>query len=76
MTFLEINDDKYSLTKPIRTFIFLTLCVTVGLIVFVLIMYGILHAATSSGFETLASTVEDDNNERERIDDNDEFEDV
>lgn len=75
MVFMELIEDQYSLTKPIRTFIFLSLCVSIGLFVFVLLMYAVLYMATSSGFETLASTVED-NNERERIDDNDEFEDV
>lgn len=72
---MELIDDKYSLTKPVRTFLFLSLCIAVGLIVFVVLMYAVLHIATSSGFESLASTIDEDS-ERERIDDNDEFEDV
>jgi len=71
---MELIDDKYSLTNPVRTFLFLSLSLTIGLFLFVLLMYVVLHMATSSGFETLGSTVDD--NERERIDDNDEFEDV
>ena len=75
MAFIISEDgESFSLNKPFMTFLFIACAVGIGMIAFVLILYGIIHAATSSGFSELQSVT--DTNDRERIDDNDDLEDV
>ena len=45
-----------------------------SLMLFTLLLYGLIQAVTSSGFSELKATGEEE--ERERIDDNDDLEDV
>ena len=75
MAFITVDEkNNFVLQKPIRTFIFISASVGLGVMLFVLLLYGLIQAATSSGFSELKSTVDSD--DRERIDDNDDLEDV
>jgi len=77
MVFMEVDKNgKYILTKPIASFIFLSTSVGMGVVIFALILYFIIKIITSSGFSELNSSTEESDNERERIDDNDDLEDV
>ena len=77
MVFMEVDKNgKYTLTKPIASFIFLSISVGIGVVIFALILYSVIKMITSSGFSELNSSAEDSDNERERIDDNDDLEDV
>ena len=75
MAFIKVNENNdFELSKPIQTFLFLALAVGLGVMLFTLLLYGLIQAVTSSGFSELKASDEDD--DRERIDDNDELEDV
>jgi len=75
MVFFSVNkNNDFELSKPIQTFLFLALAVGMGVMLFTLLLYGLIQAVTSSGFSELKASDEDD--DRERIDDNDELEDV
>ena len=75
MAFIVVdNDNNLVLNKPISAFLFIMFAVGFGVMLFAVILYGLIKAATSSGFSELSASVEDD--ERERIDDNDDLEDV
>lgn len=76
MVFMEVDKNgKYTLTKPIASFIFLSTSVGIGVVIFALILYCVIKMITSSGFSELNSA-SDSEDERERIDDNDDLEDV
>lgn len=76
MVFMEVDKNgKYKLTKPFASFIFLSTSVGIGVVIFALILYSVIKMITSSGFSELNST-SDSEGERERIDDNDDLEDV
>ena len=64
------------LNKPFATFLFLVIAVGLGVMLFTLLLYGLIQAVTSSGFEELKATTNGEDEERERIDDNDDLEDV
>ena len=73
MAFIVSEDgESFALNKPFMTFLFLAISFGVGMMVFTLLLYGLIKAATSSGFSELQGSTED----RERIDDNDDLEDV
>ena len=72
MTFIELNGKSVELTRPIMLFLYLSFAIAFGLVIFTMLMYGMLQVFTSSGFSELNST--DDG--RERIDDDDDLEDV
>ena len=72
-----VKGSEYELTKPFATFMFISLSVGLGMMLFTLILYALIQMATSSGFTELSAiSGDDDDPERERIDDNDELEDV
>jgi len=74
MAFLKLDKDKnFELNKPIATFLFLAFAMGLGVMLFTLFLYGLIQAVTSSGFSELKASNEE---ERERIDDNDDLEDV
>jgi len=75
MAFIKVDkDNNLELHKPIQAFLFLAFAVGLGVMLFTLLLYGLIQAVTSSGFSELKATGEDD--DRERIDDNDDLEDV
>lgn len=77
MAFIIINEDNNMvLNKPFMAFLFLAVAVGFGVMLFTLLLYGLIQAITSSGFEELKATTNEDGEERERIDDNDDLEDV
>lgn len=77
MAFIIINEDNHVvLNKPFTTFLFLAIAVGLGVMLFTLLLYGLIQAVTSSGFEELKATTNEAGEERERIDDNDDLEDV
>lgn len=80
MVFLKVDKNgNYELNKPFSTFIYLSTAVGLGVLIFALILYAMIQIVTSSGFSELSSTTSDDDDEddeRERIDDNDDLEDV
>lgn len=79
MVFLKVDKNgNYELNKPFSTFIYLSTAVGFGVLIFALILYAMIQIVTSSGFSELSSTTTDDDedDERERIDDNDDLEDV
>ena len=78
MAFIKVDkDNNLELSKPITTFFFISFAIGFGVMLFTLILYGLIQAVTSSGFSELQAQVDDDdNNDRERIDDNDDLEDV
>ena len=74
MAFIKIDKDKnFELNKPIATFLFLAFAMGLGIMLFTLLLYGLIQAVTSSGFNELKAAGDD---ERERIDDNDDLEDA
>lgn len=74
MAFIKVDkDNNLELNKPIQTFLFMALAVGLGVMLFTLLLYGLIQAVTSSGFSELKAT---DDEDRERIDDNDDLEDV
>jgi len=74
MAFLKFNENKdFELHKPIQTFLFLAFAIGFGVMLFTILLYGLIQAVTSSGFSELKASGDDD---RERIDDNDDLEDV
>ena len=76
MAFITIDEDNNMiLNKPFTTFLFIAMAVGLGVMLFTLLLYGLIQAITSSGFEELKTTTEGDE-ERERIDDSDDLEDV
>ena len=77
MVFVNLaNEGNYELTKPFATFVFISLAVGFGMMLFTIILYALIQAMTSSGFTELSATSDDGDPERERIDDNDDLEDV
>ncbi len=75
MAFIKVDENNnLELHKPIQTFLFLAFAMGLGIMLFTLLLYGLIQAVTSSGFSELKATGEDD--DRERIDDNDDLEDV
>ena len=75
MAFMNVDGkNNYTLTKPVSAFIFISFSVGLGVMLFVLLLYGLIKAVTSGGFGELKSTVNGD--DRERIDDNDDLEDA
>ena len=77
MAFISLDDDNNMvLNKPFMTFLFISTAVGLGVMLFTLLLYALIQAVTSSGFEELKATTSDNGEERERIDDNDELEDV
>lgn len=80
MVFLKVDKNgNYELNKPFSTFIYLSTAVGFGVLIFALILYAMIQIVTSSGFSELSSTTsgdDDEDDERERIDDNDDLEDV
>ena len=78
MVFLKVDKNgNYELNKPFSTFIYLSTAVGFGVLIFAMILYAMIQIVTSSGFSELSSTTSDDeDDERERIDDNDDLEDV
>ena len=75
MTFIKIDrDGNLELVKPLKAFFFLSVGVGMGILIFTLILYSFIKIITSEGFSELKSTTE--NGDRERIDDNDDLEDV
>lgn len=80
MVFLKVDKNgNYELNKPFSTFIYLSTAVGFGVLIFALILYAMIQIVTSSGFSELSSTRsgdDDEDDERERIDDNDDLEDV
>ena len=68
------DDNNMVLNKPFSAFLFLSIAVGLGIMLFTLLLYGLIQAITSSGFEELKATAEGE--DRERIDDNDDLEDV
>lgn len=76
MAFISIDEDNNMvLTKPFMAFVFIAVAVGLGMMLFTLLLYGLIQAITSSGFEELKTTT-DGTEDRERIDDNDDLEDV
>ena len=74
MAFIKVDkNNNFELNKPVQTFLFLAFAVGLGVMLFTLLLYGLIQAVTSSGFSELKATGEE---ERERIDDNDDLEDV
>tara|TARA_Y100000310_G_C20200114_1_gene586493 strand:- start:275 stop:499 length:225 start_codon:yes stop_codon:yes gene_type:complete len=74
MAFLKVDkNNNFELSKPIQTFLFLAFAMGLGVMIFTLFLYGLIQAVTSSGFNELKAS---DNDDRERIDDNDDLEDV
>jgi len=81
MVFLKVDKNgNYELNKPFSTFIYLSTAVGFGVLIFALLLYAMIQLITSSGFSELSSTTggndDDEDEERERIDDNDDLEDV
>lgn len=88
MVFLKVDKNgNYELNKPLSTFLYLSTAVGFGVMIFALILYALIQIATSSGFSELKSTSGSDDDDdgddddetkpvRERIDDNDDLEDV
>ena len=85
MVFLKVDKNgNYELNKPLSTFLYISTAVGFGVMIFALILYALIQIATSSGFSELKTTSgsdddDDDDDEqpvRERIDDNDDLEDV
>jgi hypothetical protein len=82
MVFLKVDKNgNYELNKSLSTFLYISTAVGFGVMIFALILYAIIQIVTSSGFGELKSTTEgddddDDEPKRERIDDNDDLEDV
>lgn len=82
MVFLKVDKNgNYELNKSLSTFLYISTAVGFGIMIFALILYAIIQIVTSSGFGELKSTTEgddddDDEPKRERIDDNDDLEDV
>lgn len=75
MVFMKADsDNNYTLTKPLSTFVFISMSIGLGVMLFVLLLYGLIKAITSGGFGELKSTI--DNDGKERIDDNDDLEDA
>lgn len=68
------EDNNMVLNKPFSAFLFIAIAVGLGMMLFTLLLYGLIQAITSSGFEELKATADDEG--RERIDDNDDLEDV
>ena len=74
MAFITLDKNKnFELNKPIATFLFLSFAFGLGIMLFTLFLYGLIQMVTSSGFSELSATGDDT---RERIDDNDDLEDV
>lgn len=74
MAFIKVDkDSNFVLNKPLQTFLFIAIAVGLGMMLFTLLLYGLIQAVTSSGFSELKAT---DGDDRERIDDNDDLEDV
>jgi len=74
MAFITLDKNKnFELNKPIATFLFLAFAFGLGIMLFTLLLYGLIQMVTSSGFSELSATGDDT---RERIDDNDDLEDV
>jgi hypothetical protein len=83
MVFLKVDKNgNYELNKSLSTFLYISTAVGFGIMIFALILYAIIQIVTSSGFGELKSTTEEDDDDdddepkRERIDDNDDLEDV
>lgn len=77
MAFIIVDsDNNLILNKPVSTFVFIAIAVGLGIMLFTLLLYGLIQAVTSSGFGELKASASDDGEERERIDDNDDLEDV
>ena len=75
MVFIKVDkDNNLELNKPVQTFLFLAFAVGLGVMLFTLLLYGLIQAVTSSGFSELKASGEGE--DRERIDDNDDLEDV
>lgn len=75
MTFLKVNGSSVELNKPIMMFLYISIAVAFGILLFTMFMYAILQIFTSSGFSELNSAIDGDDG-RERIDDDDDLEDV
>lgn len=76
MTFMELNEDGAELVKPISCFLFISFSVGFGILLFTMILYAILQLFVSGGFGELNSIIDDDDNDGERIDGNEDLEDV
>ena len=76
MTFITINKGNVKLDKPISLFLFISVSIGFGILLFTLFMYAMLQLFVSGGFGELNSITSDDGDDIERIDGNDELEDV
>ena len=74
MAFITLDKNKnFELNKPIATFLFIAFAMGLGVMIFTLFLYALIQMVTSSGFSELKAS---DDDGRERIDDNDDLEDV
>jgi len=78
MTFMTIKKGEVELEKPISFFLFIAFSVGFGVFLFTLFLYGMLQLFTSGGFGELNSMTggDDGDDDRERIDGNEDLEDV
>lgn len=76
MTFMTIKKGDVELDKPLSFFLFIAFSVCFGLLLFTLFLYGMLQLFTSGGFGELNSMTGGDDDDRERIDGNDDLEDA
>tara|TARA_Y100001972_G_C7446822_1_gene228977 strand:+ start:152 stop:385 length:234 start_codon:yes stop_codon:yes gene_type:complete len=77
MAFIIVDsDNNLVLNKPVSAFVFIAIAVGLGIMLFTLLLYGLIQAVTSSGFSELKASASDNGEERERIDDNEDLEDV
>tara|TARA_Y100000592_G_C5480665_1_gene325243 strand:+ start:5506 stop:5733 length:228 start_codon:yes stop_codon:yes gene_type:complete len=75
---MTIKKGEVELEKPISFFLFIAFSVGFGVFLFTLFLYGMLQLFTSGGFGELNSMSggDDGDDDRERIDGNEDLEDV